>query len=263
MEAEVVAAGEVLEEALVVQHVAGCAHRPLVVQRDVDHRLRLDVVVVGERQFRVRAEGAVGLVGDDADCTRDGIAAEQGALRSLHDLRALDVVHGGHDAAGAARPDAVHEHGDRRVAADAEVVGRDAAHRERIGEAVLGLAGEARREVHDAADVGHAAFLQHVAGEGGHGERHVLERLLSLLRRDHDFLEAHDLFLGLGCRLRRRGRLLLGEGGERAGQRGDDGRVDRRTDRIIHVYPPHTARGQCVFTQPENTPRRGFSPSGR
>ena len=157
-------------------------------------------------------------------------------------LCALDVVHGSHDAAGAARPDTVHEHRNRGVAANAEIVGRDAAHRERVGEAVLGLAAEARREVDDAADVGHAAFLQHFAAEGGHGERHVLQRLLPLLCRDHDFLEADDFFLGRGRGLRCRGRLVLGECGDRARQGSSDGRMDRRPDRAQHGYSPNGSR---------------------
>ena len=87
-----------------------------------------------------------------------------------------------------------------------------------------------------AADVGHAAFLQHLAGEGGHRERHVLQRLLALLRRDHDFLEADDL-LWLGCRLRCRRRLFLGDGCHRTGQRGDDGHADRGPVQAVHASP--------------------------
>ena len=216
------------------------------------------MVVVGEREFRVRAEDVLGLVGDDADGARDRVAAEQRTLRAFHDLRALDVVHGGHDAARAARPDAVDEHRDRGVAADAEVVGRDAAHRERVGEAVLGLAAEARREVDDAADVGHAAFLQHVAGEGGDRERHVLERLLALLRGDDDFVEADDLWRGCGLARAGCSCASAASGQDKRGSDSHDGPPPGSGSSCLR--PPHRPIGQHAFPATRIRRDRGFSP---
>ena len=183
----------VFEEPVVYRDSRLARSSPVSAERHVDHRLCLRR---GRESASVSSalprNASLGLVRDDADGAGDRIAAEQRALRALYDLGALDVVEGRHHAAGAARPDAVDEHRDRRIAADAEVVGRDAAHRERIGESVLGLAAETRREIDDAADVAHPALLQHLAGEGGYRERHVLQRLLALLRGDDDLVEADD-----------------------------------------------------------------------
>src|SRR5690606_41918987 len=65
-------------------------------------------------------------------------------------------------------------------------------------------------------DVARTAVLQQLLGQHAHGDRHVLQRFLALLRGDDQRVEGGGLAFARGRRL------LRGGGGGEAGQRGGD-----------------------------------------
>src|SRR3546814_7031499 len=103
------------------------AERGIIAHRLVEHCLEILLAVVAQAQLRARLLLVAGLAGDDRDRTGGGVAAEQRALWTLEHLDALDVGEWQQHAAAAAGVDAVDVHAHRRIGADAEVVGADAA----------------------------------------------------------------------------------------------------------------------------------------
>ena len=67
--------------------------------------------------------------------------------------------------------------------------------------------------------VADAGVLEDFLGQRGHHDRHVLQRLLALLRGDHQLVERLGLLLGG----RRAGVLRHGRQGRQGGQRGHHG----------------------------------------
>ena len=183
-----------LVEPFVVELVAVEAQAEGIAERQRHARLQFVLVVVGVLGRHLARDLVVRILGDVRDGTGERRATVERALRTLHDLDALDVDETGideqrtaGDADGLARHiDAVDQRGDVRAAArrrqaadhDAGVVRRDAAVETERGVAV-----------DHTLDVLDALALQRIGTDGGHRQRDIDQRLLTLARRDDDFVE--------------------------------------------------------------------------
>src|SRR6185312_3225805 len=124
--------------------------------------------------------------------------------------------------AGTGLVDAVDVDADRRIGADAEIVGFDAAQAVgRLGR-VAAVDHQPRHEQVGLAEVGGGDHAQLSGGDDGHRDRHILHFLAAALRGDRDLAQFGGVDAGAG---RRRGSLLCRRerygagraGGERAG----------------------------------------------
>ncbi len=157
-------------------------------QRDVDHALRADQVVVADVDQAGGLEVHLRRVGDDVDRTADRAAAVQGALRALQHFDAADVEEAGREGRGARLEDAVDVHGDALVAGDAGVAGADAADEHGRRRAAL-LDHDAGHIGGQVGGVAHAQFIQLVAADGRDALRHLLDVLFTALGGDDDLLD--------------------------------------------------------------------------
>ena len=139
------------------------------------------------------------LGGHDRDRAGGTIPAEQGALRSLEDFDALDVVEGEHRRAGARRVNAIDVHADRGIGADTEVTRLDAADLVTRLRRAVARHHQARHEAVQITHVFRGDVLDQGAIHDLDGERHVLQRLRAQLR-GHS-----DLFHFLRCGVLRDG----------------------------------------------------------
>ncbi|MNE28568.1 hypothetical protein D3C80_1220130 [compost metagenome] len=164
-----------------------------VVDRDVDQTFEAAFVIFAEPDAQARLELVAGLVGRDGDGARGAVAAEQGALRPFQHLDARHIAESQQGRARPGRIDAVDIDADRRVGADAEVRGRDAAD----AIAGLGRAGVRDRQAgHEGGHVAHVVGGQRLQGRGGEHadrDRHLLETLFAALRGDDDVVQRRRL----------------------------------------------------------------------
>ena len=189
-----------------------------VAERSAEGAADLGAVQVAVAEVDVGVELVAGPAADEVDCPGRGVAAVERALGTLQDLHAVEVEelereHGGGDQVHLVRVDA-----DRGVVVDRVVVQADAADadvRNAVAEHDVGVqVGRLRREVRGLAE---AEFLEVRAGERGHRDAHVAERLRALERGDDDLVDDRSV-RGVG--------LLRGDGsrdertpGNEAGER--------------------------------------------
>jgi len=225
--------GGVLDPAVALVVDAGHAQREAVDDRRVDHAGEDPGVVFADAHLGVGLELVGRLLGVDRHRAGRAVAAEQRALRTLQHFDALDVVERGQRRAGAGGVDAVDVHADRRVGADAEVAGRDAAQFvARLGRAAAGDH-EARDEAVQLRHVGRAGVADQVLAHDLDADRHVLQRLVTALGPDDHFLEhalRRDHFL-------RQSDLRNRESARTTGQHRRHGLRDRRTTSNHLEYP--------------------------
>ena len=152
------------------------------------------VIADGEPAVALRFLGGRGA--DVVQQPAGGIAAEQRPLGAAQHLHPLDVEQLGVRPADRADIGVVDEHRDGRFVMVREIVLRDAANVDR------GVAGvklddvQARGLLGDFGGRGVAEFANPLAAERGDRKAHVLQRLLALLRRDHDFFQRRLLRAG-------------------------------------------------------------------
>ena len=161
--------------------------------------------------------------GDVVDRSAGGVAAVERALRALEDLHALEIEDGPlrhHRERQVLLVDVDADRGARRLAGLVEADSSQRIDRHRI--AALRIA-KARNDLAEVTGVGDAEVLELVAGEGAYRDRHVVDVLGALLRRDDDLFE---------CRMRRRrGGLAFRGLLLRVGQIGADERRQSRDQR--------------------------------
>ena len=201
------------------------AQRRVVAQRGVERAGQPQRGVVAEGDFAVGGALEARLAGDHVDDAGRGVLAEQGALRPLQHLDALQLAEVAEADAVARAVDAVDHHADRGFQADVVAHRADAADARGGDGLALGAGdGQARHQDLQVLDVAHAGVLQGLLGQGGDRDRHVLHDFFALLRGDDQGVE------GLGFLLRRRrGVLREGRQGKGGDQAGDDGRGQRTT----------------------------------
>lgn len=182
-----IARAEVAQIAVALVDTRRQAHRDAVGHRTGDQRLADHRVEVAVGRFDRAAEVELRLLGDDRDHAGTGVLAEQGRLRPAQDLDPLHVGQVGDLRRGAAAVDAVDEHADRRLDAGVVRAVAEAADDEvGVGRALQrghAQAGDEARQVLDVADL---RPLDRLGGRHAHRDRHVLQRLLALGRRDDD-----------------------------------------------------------------------------
>ncbi len=172
----------------------GDAGQQLVVDRQVGRAAHVQAAERAGGDLALEHVLRAGIARDDRDGAADGIAPEQGALRPLQHLHPGDVQHAGVRTDAAGQIDAVHIDADAGVLVEGEVVLADAAdigsqHRVRSRERRARVQRNVGRDVAQAGDVMDALGLQGLGGHRGHCDRHVLNVLGGLLRRDDDFLD--------------------------------------------------------------------------
>ena len=202
------AVGEVLDVAVAIELVAGEPECDRVAERQVQRGLAAVVVVVPG--FEVDEAGDLAhfrLAGDEIDGAAGGIAAEQRSLGSAQDLDAFHVEELQRVQVGAADGDFVqvggyaglggasdHEAAD---APDAEARAAEVGCRERH---VGGVELQVGR-------VDHLTVVENIAGQRGHGDRHIGQALRDALRGDDHFFDRRLAgFLGRDGEARRRQR---------------------------------------------------------
>ena len=190
------------------------------------------LIIIAVAHAHFAGETGVRLGGDDADHTHGGGGTEQGGLRALHHFDAFQIIK---IEVGTTRPrdiDAVEIDGDGRRALRGAGVRCDAADHEAGVVGRLFLHVQAGHIGGKLIELCNADLAQATPGVGGDGDRHVVQFLLGLLRRHHDFLA--DRFGH-----------LIGFGGKgRQGRQQAGGSEQQKTAHII----PHvggTAMLQC------------------
>ncbi len=180
--------------AFVVRIADRCAERSDRGQFYAGGTAQLVVIPIGELLCQAVLAGRV--LGDDADCTRRGVAAEQGALRPAQDFDAFQI---GQFECGTLRTsdvDAIEIKRDRLVLPRHRSEADRTPHGE-VGDAdrACGLAHEKVRRLRGKVErVGDTICPQAILGDRGDRDRHVLQALLSLLRGDDDIRNAHAAF---------------------------------------------------------------------
>ena len=144
--------------------------------------------IVANDQIDVAVEFVARRPADEIDRAAEGGPAEEGALRALHDLHALDVVHR-QPLAGSRQIDAVHERGRSLRAAHARRR-IDGAEPDRRIVAVGGVIAHvhAGDELKHVLDIGDLLFPELLGAESRYAQRNVLNRLVALARGNDDFL---------------------------------------------------------------------------
>ena len=169
---------------------AGKTQRPAVVQRNVDRAFQFVVAALSGAGPDVTFEFIGIRPGrQNRHCAGRGIASEQQTLRPLQHLDPVEIVETGHHHAVAALVNPILVNSHRRVTADAEVVGNDAAHRHVVDVAVLGAPGDTRRQLDQILDVLNPRTLEKLGAVGRDADRHVLQRFLAFLRGDHNLFD--------------------------------------------------------------------------
>ena len=161
--------------------------RPGIVDRTADSHLRLLGQPVADASLGATLEVIGQVRGLNDDRAADGIAAVQGALRTLEHLDLLDVVQFLIELVRIGLQHAVDQHGDRGLAV-ARL--RDAADGDEGVADVLHLdQGHVRHHGDEVARRFDARRLDRLLGEGVLRHRHVLQRFVALARRDDDLFE--------------------------------------------------------------------------
>ena len=176
--------------------------------------------IVAGRQFRMGRRLEVRTLGHHVDHAGRCVLAEQGALRPLQHLDALELAEVAKAHPVARAVDAVDDHADRRLQAGVVAHRADATDARGGQRLALGAGdGQAGHQHLQVLDVADAGVLEDFLGQRGHHDRHVLQGLLALLRGDHQLVERLGLLLGG----RRAGVLRHGRQGRQGGQRGHHG----------------------------------------
>jgi hypothetical protein len=180
-------AGAHVHEAVALALGGVDAESGVVAQGVVVGRGNAERTVVADGDLALDALAVARAPGDDVDDARRGVLAEQGALRALQHLDALDLAEVAKADAVARAVDAVDDHADRGFQAGVVAHGTDAADARGGLRLALGAGhGQAGHQGLQVLDVAHAGVLQDLLIERGDRDRDVLQRLLALLRRDHD-----------------------------------------------------------------------------
>ncbi len=186
-------------------------------------QINLVIAAVGafERQFRVLAQA----LGDVFDRAADGVAAIEGALRSAQNLQSLDIENIQHRTLRTGHIDVVNIEADAGLEAPQGVLLADAA--DEAGQGRVGAARDLDRGVRglllQGGDVGGAGLFEALAVDGGDGDRHVLQALLTATGGDDDVIDTGGL-LGL--------RRLLGEARRRANRGRDEDAAHQRQTQL-------------------------------
>ena len=154
-------------------------------------------VEVADRAFDVafRFEGR--LLGDDRDDARRCVLAEQGRLRSAQDFDALDVRKVRNLRRRTRPVDAVDEHANRRLDTGIVRAVAEAANDEvGVGRRLQLANAQRRNDRLKVIQVNDFGFFNHVFADNGHGDRNVLQRLLTLGGSDRDGLQRAGFFFG-------------------------------------------------------------------
>jgi len=232
---EILHAGlEVLEEAVLAFDLADRAQRDLVAERHVDHRIDLLAVIVADFESDRGLGLEDGLLGGEHHRAAHRVLAEQGALRTLERLDAVEIVEG--QAAGSLR-DAVDVGDDVLVGVEHLALAADDEFRTRRLE-VAWLDLEVRHRELDVADGGHLAGFKLLGADRGDGDGNLLEVFLDAASGDDDVLEAALIVV-----------LRHGGGSAEAAQRHRG--ATKQYDRISHDYPPPWLF-QCTRTKALN-----------
>ena len=233
---------------LAARAIAGAHVHPAVARTlgpiDAEGRLVAQVVVVASThaqctvvahgQLALGALGVTGLAGDHVDHAGRGVLAEYRALRALEHFDALELAQVAEADAVARAVHPIDHHAHRRLQADVVADRADAADARGGDRVVLGAGdGQARHQDLQVLDVAHAGVLQQLLVEHGDGDRHVLQRLLALLRGDGQARQGRGFLFLRRCRL-----LRVRRRGGKAGQCGDDG--DRQSS-VLQGSTSHDA----------------------
>ena len=156
------------------------------------------VVVVADDQVGVTFEHVRRLRGHDVDHAADGVDSEQRPLRPAQYLDALDVEEIELRLGVVAEEHLIDVEADGGGRGSRAAGGLDPSD---VGEAELevgaGRVLEVRRTLGDVVELGHDHVVERLLGEGGDGDRDVLELLFTLLGGDRDlFLDRLDRLLG-------------------------------------------------------------------
>ena len=207
----------------------------------------LDIVAEGARDGALdqvavvvgifRPDLGVGLLGrphrDDVDRAADGVASIKGALRTAQNLDAVDEERALAGFGGGRGVDAVAVDGDAAIGGVDVGQAADAAQAELVRR--LGVL-EAGGEVGDILNGVEADQVALGAGEGGDGDRDVLQVLLALFSGDHQF---PDVRAAVGVRRRRRGGVGSRRGIGAAGRHGHCAqRARNQQDLLVHSSSP-------------------------
>jgi hypothetical protein len=145
------------------------------------------------------AELEFGRLGDDVDHAGRGVLAEDGALRPLQHLDALQLAQVAERHAAARAIDAIDHRPDRRFQAGVVADGADAANPDRGLRPAAGRGdAEAGSQDLQVLHVAHTRVLKLLARHHVHDDRNVLEVLLPLLGGDDDRLHLGSFGLGHG-----------------------------------------------------------------
>lgn len=233
--------------AVAVQVDARNAERHAVAERDVDHPLALDRIIVAifalGRGFE-RPE--LGLGGDHVDHARRCVAAEQRTLRPAQNFDALQVIEFGFEQAGRKQRVAVQMDRGRAVAGGADAKVTDAADR-KAGAGKVGFCkghiGQGQLQIRRRLDL---LRFQGFGRKGADRDRHVLEPFGLTLCRDDDFAAERVAFDFLRRILRPRGCCHRH-------------RKNRRSDQSLelHLQPPFFEPAHCGAAQIQIVVRGG------
>ena len=166
---------QIVREAVALQVEAGDAHAETVGDRQVDHALHADRIVIAVIGFgRDTQLVEVRLGGDEVDDARGGVATEQRALWAAQHFDALHIEKFGFEQAGGDQRAAVDVNGGGAVAGHADAQIADAADGEAgAGEIALGKGdvGQGKLKIRAVLDL---LPLQRFGTESRNGDRHIL-----------------------------------------------------------------------------------------
>ena len=157
--------------------------------------MRVDQAVVAEFRAELAAEFVARIRGGDEHRATDGVAAEQGSLRSAQHLHVGDVAQRHRGADGVADVHVVDVEADARIDRGGGIGLADAADEHLRGGVVARerrVVGELQVRHHLVEHVGaeHLPVFERAAGERGDRDRRLLQVFLDLAGGDDDFLEA-------------------------------------------------------------------------
>ena len=190
------AGGRVVDIAVPHARHAGEAQAVTVGEAQVHMTASFALAFIAEADFRRGREFILGLVLDDVDAADQRAPAEQGRLRPLGHLDALNVEQFDIGAARTGDGDTVLEHGHPGFRGCFATVRGDAADRVAGIVRALLLHDQARREGGEVLEIGDIEIVQQGFIKGRQIDRHISDGLFAELGRDRDHVDA-GLLTGL------------------------------------------------------------------
>ncbi len=224
---------------------AGDSQRQRIAERHVAGSGEIARVVVAEPHVDEPGKAfELGLRARERNGARDGVLAEERALRAMEHLHGVDVQQVTENHAVAGSIDAIHEHADRAFEASAVADRSDAADLEAVAlKALGGLERHARAEIGQLLDRERSALFDCLPVQLRDGDGHVLPALLALLRSDDDLLETRKGFRPRGARDGRGlGRGLVADHERDADPEADPDPEPTTTSKAESVRGPHFRR---------------------